>query len=102
MPASRKMVTGVLSTMAKMRQRDDGQQRGGKAFQPEEDGQLVNEPAHRADKAAVGQGAFRGGEENGKAQGARPGNEELGHQLAHLLARQQKFRHAATTPVHAA
>ena len=84
------------------RQRDDGQQRGGKAFQPEEDGQLVNEPAHRADKAAVGQGALGGGEENGKAQGARPGDEELGHQLADLLARQQKFCHAATTPVHAA
>ena len=84
------------------RQRDDGQQRGGKTFQSEEDGHLVNEPAHRADKAAVGQGALRGGKENGKAQGARPGDEELGHQLADLLARQQKFRHAATTPVHAA
>ena len=70
--------------------------------QTEEARQLVNEPAHRADKAAVGQGALRGGEENGKAQGARPGDEELGHQLADLLTRQQKFRHAATTPVHAA
>ncbi len=58
-------------------QRDDSQQGSGKGFQPEQDGGLVDEPAHRAHEPAVGQGAFGAREEDGKAQGARPGPARL-------------------------
>ena len=58
----------------------------------------VYQPAHCAHQPAIRQGAFGAGKEDGKAQGARPGQQELQGQTAQLLPGEKKRCHTTATP----
>ena len=77
-------------------ERDDRQQGSGGGVHAQQNGQLVDEPAHGPHQPAEGQTLFGTAEQDSKAQGARPGNEELGGQLPDLCTGKH---HATTTPV---
>ena len=88
----------ICWTACRQRQRNDRQQRSCKGFHPEQLRDLVYQPPHCAHQPAVGQGAFGAGKEDGKAQGARPGQQELQGQTAQLLPGEKKFCHTTATP----
>ena len=81
----------------RQRQGDHRHQSGPGGLGPVQDGQLVDEPAHRAHQRTAGERALRAGEEDGEAQRPRPGQKELCHQLADLCACQG--HHTTVTPV---
>ena len=81
----------------RQRQRDDRDEGGCRRVGPVQDGQLIDEPAHRPHQRTAGEGALRAGEEDGEAQRPRPGQKELCRQLAELCACQG--HHTTVTPV---
>ena len=89
---------GYRKDAGQQRQRNDRQQRGCKGFHPEQLRDLVYQPPHCAHQPAVGQGAPGAGKEDGKAQGARPGQQELQGQTAQLLPGKKKLCHTTATP----
>ena len=79
------------------RQRDDRDEGSRRGIGPIQDRQLIDEPARCAHQRAAGEGAPGAGEEDGEAQRPRPGQKELGHQLADLGICQR--HHTTVTPV---
>ena len=101
MPESRNTVTGVFCRMANTRVRmvtgNHRQQAGRSGAQPKHDAQLIHEPAHGTHQRTGGQAPAGAGEQDGKAQGAGAGQQELAHQLPDLGIGERN--HATTTPV---
>ena len=73
------------------------QQAGRSGAQPKHDAQLIHEPAHGTHQRTGGQAPAGAGEQDGKAQGAGAGQQELAHQLPDLGIGERN--HATTTPV---